>query len=69
MKKNIVKIEVATQNAQGKTQTGATIFGPGKTWHNIVAWDLQEANIPSGSLVHLTLWHSDNTTTYQFFPW
>jgi hypothetical protein len=67
--KTISKIEIATQNAQGKTTTGLSVHGPGKCWQNLVAWDLQEANVPSGDLVHLCFHYTDGTHSYQFFNW
>lgn len=69
MNKQIVKIEIATQDKAGVTTTDLSVHGPGRDWANLVAHELLDANISSGDLVHLTLWHSDGKTTYQFFSW
>lgn len=67
--KTILKIEIATQSPTGKTMTGLVIHGPGKNWPNLVVWDLQEANVPAGDLVHLCIHRTDGTCSYQFFTW
>jgi hypothetical protein len=67
--KTISKIEIATQNSNGITTTGLSVHGPGKDWGNLVAHELQEANVPSGDLVHLCLYRTDGSCTYQFFNW
>jgi hypothetical protein len=69
MNKQIVKIEIASQDAAGVTTTGLSVHGPGRDWQNLVVDQLEQAGVPGGHLVHLALWHSDGKTTYQFFSW
>lgn len=69
MNKTISRIEIATQNAMGKTTTGLVIHGPGNNWQNLVAHELIQADIPGGDLVHLAIINTDGSCRYQFFNW
>lgn len=69
MSKQIVKIEIATQNANGVTREGLTVHGPGREWQNLVVDELQQAGVPSGDLVHLCIINTDGSCNYQFFTW
>ena len=66
---NIVKIEIASQASNGVTRQ-MTVHGPGKSWQNLVADELEQAGIPSGDLVHLCFYASDGVTcVYRWFTW
>ena len=69
MNKQIVKIEIASQNSLGVTRQGMTVHGPGRDWQNLVVDELSQANVPSGDLVHLALFKSDGTCVYRWFTW
>lgn len=69
MSKQIVKIEIASQDAAGVTTTGLVVHGPGRDWGNLVVDELQQAGVPTGDLVHLAIINTDGTCRYQFFNW
>lgn len=69
MNKTISRIEIATQNAAGITRQGITVHGPDACWGNLIAWELSEAGVPGGDLVHLCIINTDGSCRYEFFSW
>ena len=69
MNKTILKIEVNTQDKFGKTRNAGTVHGPGPSWGNLVADELSFAGVPGGDRVALTIWYTNNTTSYEYFTW